>query len=214
MTCVVLASASPCDHPPKSWPANRSCQQPPQWLTQYTYREREGKWEMSDHSQLVAFFFLEIYSGLLHLTPLIYQEWLLCRKQKKNVRVLLFYVLRDLFSWIISGISMPTTPWDCIGRKQGRPSKESAFSMSSSCCSNSRISQHSLPQPGEYQGIPMGHAGVRERGRRGGMEIQGEEPEKYDDSCHPLEFFQCSKSICSCALEPHLSSTCSVGSGW
>lgn len=94
----------------------------------------------------------------------------------------MFYVLSDLFSWIISGISTPTAPSDCSGRKQDRPSKECAFSMSSSCRSNSRISQRSLPQPGEYQGIPTGHAGVRERRRKGGMDIQGEGPEKYDDS--------------------------------
>lgn len=106
----------------------------------------------------------------------------LCRKQKKNASVLLFYVLRDLVRWITSGTSTPTAPSDGVGRKQDRPSKESAFSMSSSCCSNSRISQHSFPQPGEYRGILAGRTGMGERQRRGGMEIQGEGPEKYDDS--------------------------------
>lgn len=54
-----------------------------------------GEWEVSDHSRLGGFFFLEIYSGLLHLTPLIDREWLWCRKQKENVTGLLFYVLKD-----------------------------------------------------------------------------------------------------------------------
>ena len=118
---------------------------------------------MSEHSCLDAFSSLEIYSGWLHLTPLIYWEWLLCRKQKENARVRLFLALRDLCSWIISGISTPTAPSDCIGRRQDRLRKEFAFSMSASCCRNFGISQCSLPQPGEYQIIPMGHAGVRER---------------------------------------------------
>lgn len=44
-----------------------------------------------DHSHSDAFLFLEIYSGLLHLTPFTYREWLLCRKQKENARVLFFH---------------------------------------------------------------------------------------------------------------------------
>jgi hypothetical protein len=48
-----------------------------------------GKWEMSER-----LLFLEIYSGLMHLTPFTYQEWLLYRKQKKNARVLLFSSLK------------------------------------------------------------------------------------------------------------------------
>lgn len=86
------------------------------------------------------------------------------QKTKGNVTVLLLYGLKDLFSWIISGISTPTAPTDRIGRRQDRPSKKFAFSMSSSCSSKSGVSQCSLPQPGEHQMIPVGHAGVRERG--------------------------------------------------
>lgn len=57
----------------------------------------------------------------------------------------------------------PTAPSDCIGRRQDRPSKESAFSMPSSCCGNSGISQCSPSEPGEYYKIPVGHAEERER---------------------------------------------------
>lgn len=89
------------------------------------------------------------------------------QKTKGNVTVLLFYVLKDLFSWIIAGIGTPTAPSDRIGGRQDRPSKKLAFSMSSSCSSKSGISQCSLPQPGEHQMIPMGRAGVREGGRWG-----------------------------------------------
>lgn len=73
----------------------------------------------------------------------------------------LLYVLKDLFRWIISGISTPTAPSDRIGRRQDGPSKKFAFSMSSSCSSKSGISQCSLPQPGEHLMIPVGHAGGR-----------------------------------------------------
>lgn len=90
-------------------------------------------------------------------------------KTKGNVTVLSFYVLQDLFSWIRSGIRTPTAPAARMGRSQGRPSKGFAFSMSSRCSSKSKISQCSLPQPGEHREIPTGNAGVREGERRGGV---------------------------------------------
>lgn len=168
-----------------------------------------GEWEMSDHSRLGGFFFLEIYSGLLHLTPLIDGEWLLCRRQKENVTGLLFHVLKDLSKLDYIWHRNAHGPSDLIGRRRDRPSKESAPSVSSSRSSKSGVSACPLPRPGEHRMIPTVPAVGREVGRRGACNSRTG-PDICDHSS--VISFRSSKSMCSYALDSPLGSRCSLGS--
>lgn len=168
------------------------------------------KWEMSDHSHLGAFFFLEIYSGLLHLTPLIYQEWLLHKKTKEKCERAFVFLEIHLAGLYLASAHPHLRQIVLAGKRTDQP--RSVHFPCLRIAVHSKISQHSLPQPGEYEAIPIGHAGVRERGRREGMEIHREGPEKYDDSF--VIYLSSSKSLCSYALEPHLSSARNLDWSW